>query len=130
MGRWHEQAKMSMQELQQDVVSTVHNARVHQQHGAEIRQNASTYEDMMRDELTATIPSQVVIIATPGLVVFERAGWSKIKAEYIEIEEHTDRTDAANGLCTSPRKCARWQLRMHTILDTRFLIISKHHLWF
>ena len=107
MGRWSDQSKMNKKELQQDIVSTVFNARVHQQHGAEIRQDASTFEDMMRDTLTATVPSQVAIIATTEILVFERPGWMKIQAEYLEIEEQVERIDATNLLCTSPRKCAR-----------------------
>ena len=98
MGRWLDQSKMNMQELQQDIESTIHNARVHQQHGAEFRQKASTYEDTLRDALSATIPSQVVIIATTEMVVFERPGITKIQLEYQELEEHSDRTDAANML--------------------------------
>ena len=109
---------MSKAELLKDIVSAAFNARAHEKHGAEVRRDASSFEDDMRDTLTATIPSQVTVLACNDILVFERPGWMKIQGEYLEIEEQADRVDAANQLCTGPRECAWWQQLAKVFLNT------------
>ena len=100
---------MSKAELLKDIVTAVFNARAHEKHGAAIRRDASTFEDDMRDTLSAAIPSQVTVVACSEILIFEKPSWMKIQGEYLEIEEQADRKHVANQLCTGPRECARWQ---------------------
>ncbi len=106
MGKWRDQSTMSKTDLLQDVVTTVYNTRAHEKHDGDVRREASAFEDKMREALTGTVPSQMVIIVCDDILVFDKSSWLKMQQEYREIEERADRKDAAIEVCMGLRACA------------------------
>ena len=97
---------MSKNELLHDLETTAFNARAHERHGGDIRREAATLEDKIRDNLAGNVPSQMVIIAGKDVVVFDKVRWMSMQEEYREIAERADRKDAAIDACMGLRACA------------------------
>ena len=96
---------MSKDELLHDLETTAYNARAHEKHGAEVRREAATLEDQIRENLAGNIPSQLVVVAGRSVVIFDKNRWLTLQDEYMDIEERADRNDAALDACVGLRAC-------------------------
>ena len=97
---------MSKDELLHDIETTAYNARAHEKHGAEVRREAATLEDQIRENLAGNIPSQLVVVAGRSVVIFDKIRWLSLQDEYRDIEERADRKDTAMDACVGLRACA------------------------